>query len=185
MTVIAVGHTHTKFSNLLKMIPEQFEVVKVFNGDDHREDGSIVVPNDLSGRDVAMYNTGFVASGAKRAVLLNDDVQHLADEFWRLANCYLNVWENPPDIVGVANLSAWVDESKLEGNALTHYKKQGRQPLFIRTSAFMCTADFFDRLWWPSEGNAQVFEKSTLEEANRAYIIPAEWAYDSNIERYV
>lgn len=185
MTVIAVGHTHTKFNNLLKMIPEDFDVVKVFNGDDHREDGSIIVENDLEGRDVAMYATGFFDSGASKAVCLNDDVQHLSEEFWKVARLFLNCWETPPDIVGVTNLSSWVDYDKLGAKAKACALRQGRETLFIRTSAFMCTNTYFRDLYVETKGNAQAFEKGTLNTAKQAYIIPPQWAYDSNIEEYV
>ena len=186
MTVIAVGHTHTKFSRLLKSIPDSFDVIKVFNGDDHREDGSIIVPNDLNGRDVAMYAEGLKHTDSDRLVFLNDDVQHIHEDWWKLADMFLNKWEHHPDLIGSTNMSSWVDYNKLPNEKeVERAKKQGRDPLFVRTSAFMCTRQFFTSTWEKANGSAQAFEKSTLKEAGRVHVIPAQWCYDSNVRNYV
>ncbi len=185
MTVIAVGHTHTKFSNLLSLIPDEYTVVRVFNGENKRDD-SFYMPNDPLGRDVSMYKKGVdMCPGENRFVFLNDDVQHLSREWWKLAHMFLYEWKQTPDVVGVANLSSWVDKDKLDGHSKRHAISQGTQPMFIRTSAFMATKGHFYNVYAESEGNAQTFEKGSLVNANRAHLIPPQWAYDSNVAKYV
>ena len=182
--IVAVGHTHTKFSNLLSMLPKDLPVVKVFNGDNKRDD-SFIVENNLDWRDIGMYKHAVdMCPTVNRFVFLNDDVQHLSREWWKLASMFLNEWQQTPDIIGVTNLASWAEWDDLEEPQKKLAYKQGRQPLFIRTSAFMATKGHFYNVLEHSD-NAQEFEKQSLSLANRAHIVPAQWAYDSNIQRYV
>lgn len=189
MTVIAVGHTPAKFDRLLSMIPDYFTVVKVFNGLEPRND-SINTPNCPKGRDVAMYAEGLnwlpeqVSPRNENILFLNDDVVHLSPDFWRYATHFLNKNEFV-EIAGVANLASWVCHSRLTGPMLATAQKQGVEPQFIRTSAFLTRRAYFERLWATSAGDAQVFEKSTMKYASVVSIIKPQWAYDSNLEPYV
>ena len=172
--IIAVGHTPEKFDRLIAMLDGR-TVIKVWNGDERRDD-AINVPNDFQGRDVAMYFEGTRWCMDEKLIFVNDDVEHLDERFF-------DNYEE--DVVGVPNLSSWVDHHLLSGHNLEHAQLQGRAVRFIRTSAFHMTRDLFNRTYGLARGNAQKFEKHTLTLAGSYKLLPPEYAYDSNIAKYV
>lgn len=184
MNVVAVGHTKEKFLRLLSMVPEGWNVFKVFNGKEYIEGGVIHCPNCPTGRDIKMYHLVISSLSPERWVCINDDVEHLSKEFWDTAKTYCST-RYPFDIVGVANLASWADHTQLGEPQKKLAEAQGKDPLFVRTSAFMCTREHFLKCWEKCGGDAQAFEKSTLKESTNSMLIPAAWAYDSNISPYV
>ena len=180
--IVCVGHTKNKFLNLLSLVGDK-EKFCVYNGLG-AVPADVFLANDRLSRDIGMYSVAMDMLPVDRAVFINDDILHLSEGWWRMVEAFL-ADKNPPDIIGVANLASWCDHEKLSGWQKHLAEQQGKQPIFIRTSAFMCTRNWFNHLLSLWEGDAQKFEKATLKGASRVVLLSPEDAYDSNTEPYI
>ena len=150
----------------------------MFNGVEEYS-GATHTNNHLTGRDVDMYYKGMLTSDSNIFAFINDDVKYLGEQFWEE---YENFYT---DISGVGNLASWVDVSKLSGWIYHKSISQGKNLLFIRTSAFIITRSYFLKLFSMCGNSAQIFEKSTLKHTDSYKILNPCEAYDSNIEPYI
>lgn len=171
--IIAVGHTRRYMDALFEMLPD-VPVFKVYNGPDPRPD-ELHVENHRTGRDIAMMKAGLDATGWKRATFLNDAIRYIDHRFW----------DAEGDIVGVANLSSWVDYDKCSPSELAFHVARGREPMFVRTSGFKMDADRFNEIWSRAHNNAQLFEKRTLTTDAKVNFVPPEWVVDNNTILYL
>lgn len=176
--IVIAGHTKEKMDHVCSIIPSRFTPIKIFNGAE-KYSGAIHTTNHPTGRDVDMYNKAMLTSDNDVFAFINDDIKYLGKQFW---DEYSNF---RADISGVANLASWVDTSKLSGWIYDKSVAQGKDVLFIRTSAFIITRDYFLKLFSLCRNSAQVFEKSTLKHTSNYKILDPCEAYDSNIEPYI
>jgi len=177
-TVIVAGHTKEKMKHVCSIIPPQFSSLKIFNGVDKYPE-AIHTNNHPTGRDVDMYYKAMMTSDSNIFAFINDDVKYLGKQFWEEYKNFCT------DISGVGNLSSWVNVSKLSGWIYNKSISQGKNLLFIRTSAFIITRDYFLKLFSISGNSAQAFEKNTLKYTSSYRILDPCEAYDSNIEPYI
>jgi hypothetical protein len=180
-----VGHTADDYLRASKLIPHGLPRIGIFNGSSPTGHEDKLVAN-TPGRDIAMYYEGVRLSepNTARFVFLNDDVQHISHCFWNVAKAFL-AGKIEADIIGVANLSSWADHDSLPEPQKSIAARQGTDVHFIRTSAFMATRGHFLRVYALSNGDPQVFEKSTLADGATHMLLPPVWAYDRNIASYV
>ena len=183
--IIAVGHTSWKMKRLLAMIAQSnpgvpYELYTVYNGEGFTPD--LQVPNNMQGRDIAMYCAGLQQVKDDWAFFLNDDVCHL-DDGWLL---FASIWmKKGYDCVGCQpNLSHWVDYDQLNPQDLEFHKRRGRELQFVRTSHFAATRQWFIEGYQAAYGNAQAFEKGTLR-GRVAFFPRVDWIYDGNTKPYV
>lgn len=203
--IIAVGHTAWKMNRLMALIAASdpglpYELFTVFNGDADNLGFTpdLQVPNNLQGRDINMYHLGLRKVEDNYIFFLNDDVVHLTDGW--LATAWGLLAEGY-DCVGQPNLAHWVDYDKAHEHftnitnpddrnfgkemlSIDHWKAQGRELRFIRTSHFACTRKWFNEGYQAAYGSAQKFEKGTLR-GNVTLFPTIDYVYDGNVEPYV
>lgn len=183
MSIVAVGHTPIKMDRLLAMLPADLPRSAVFNGDVARPD-ALHVQNDPVGLDIKMYQQGLTDSDVDKFIFLNDDMIYLGPEFWAQARAFIG-GEIDVEVMGVANLSHWIDYEKCNPKQKNWHQRRGRELQFLRTSAFCASRDYFDRVYKAARGNAQAFEKLTLRLAKSYRLIEPIHAYDSNIRPFL
>lgn len=170
--IILVGHTYEKMQHTLSLLPESIPKFLVYNG---KEDfpGALKVPNHPRGRDIHMYAEGVKHTNADRLICINDDVLYIDPEFFKIKD---------RDIAGVANQGTWWEIAGM-GN-LASWSRE-RLPLrFIRTSAFIITREYFNKLYKFSGPNCGKFEKNTINFTDNYKIIDPLYYYDSNVKEY-
>jgi len=189
ITVVLVGHTRLKMDRLVNLYKLNKPLIKhklviVYNGEGFY-DAEILCKNNKQGRDVAMYRKAIEFEPSDFYFFMNDDVCYIQDGLWLDHAISLKT-----EVVAVqTNLASVVPHriiKKVRGSIPTHHKRQGTTPKFIRTSAFGCTKEYFERVWEHAKGSAQRFEKATLKLANNVgYFMDSFYIYDENLKPYI
>ena len=181
MRVIAAGFTPWKMDRLLALIPPVYGVTRVFAGPEGYP-GAIQMPDNLRGKDAAMYARGVEEHPDQPDFwLLHDDLEYVdLDALWpESVTC---------EVRGVPNLSSWIDLDRCrDGQERKFHVQRGTDVLFIRNAALYMTAARFREVWTNANGCANGFEKGTITGLGdwQYELIPPESAVDSNTRRFV
>ena len=187
--VVLVGHTVKKLERLKKLYYNnkpfiKHDTVVVYNGEDKNYKCDLRTKNDQQGRDVYMYHKAVMKWKRDFYFFMNDDTVHIGGHGWLIWACCVN-----KEIAGMqTNLSSFVSIEQIKeitGKFPEKWKRWEGVAQFIRTSSFGCTRKYFLTLWKVSGGNAQRFEKKTLQITNNYIVFPDPfYIHDSNLAPY-
>lgn len=201
------GHTGTKLYNLhqlyLGVKPKEPHFLQVtFNGvvDDYAralakelEFPLMHVINHPTGRDVRMHWQAIerwrmsCKDRSAWGIFLNDDVVCMEDPRW--FDQAKAAMEAGFDLLGYQpNLACMTTMEYLKccpSRDRGNIQRFGRAFRFIRTHAFACRIDWFERSWKISNETAQRFEKDTLLRSKFALVDDFTAIMDSNTHRHV
>jgi len=138
----------------------EHDMVLIYNGDTPYDRADMYTVNDRVAKDIGMYHEVVGKIDRPFYFFMNEDIVHVEGNEW-----LKHALGKGTELVGVQpNISSFIPLEMIEAVGGRNHPcvRWGNHTVYVRTSAFACTRDYFFRLWRICEGVAGVFEKSTI-----------------------